>query len=296
MRHIIFSAMLFFMLASCSQQANEYNQTMVDTLDTDSAKVEVAAGDTAKAVVDSTCGCVREDNSEEEYYEIRETCRFKIGSPIKGYENYREIDSIACYYNKWTYSPDAEYKVVTNDQHDPGGGYIKTEVCRNGKKIMEKSVEEGGEGKYESLTYYYVDGTVKHESPAYYRSSIIRGTYGSGEYDYHLYEQRYGQKEQLFSEICRVTDKVVDENPVLQVVRVTSDRILPDTLTIGYQLLYYDYDRGYCNGEEYDVKSYFVVEEGKGEPVSDTVKLAAKRIYSESRIDLEGLEFVEIGK
>lgn len=109
-------------------------------------------------------------------------------------------------------------------------------------------------------------------------------------------EQRYGQKEQLFSEICRVTDKVVDENPVLQVVRVTSDRILPDTLTIGYQLLYYDYDRGYCNGEEYDVKSYFVVEEGKGEPVSDTVKLAAKRIYSESRIDLEGLEFVEIGK
>lgn len=298
MRHIIFSAMLFFMLASCSQQANEYNQTMVDPLDTDSAKVEVAAGDTAKAVVDSTCGCVREDNSEEEFYEIRETCSFKIASPINGYENYREIDSIACYYNKWTYSPDAEYKVVTNDQHDPGGGYIKTEVYRNGKKVMEKYVDEGGEGKSERLTYYYVDGTVKHESPAYYRSSIsiTGGLYGPEESDYQLYEHCYGKKEQLFREIRCVTDKVVDGNLVLQVVRVASDRILPDTLTIGYQLLYSDYDRGYYNGEEYDVKSYFVVEEGKGEPVSDTVKLAAKRISSESHIDLDGLEFVEIGK
>lgn len=296
MRHIIFSTMLLFVLASCSQQVHEYNQTMVDTLDTDSAKVEVAAGDTAKAVVDSTCGCVREDNSEEEYYEIRETCMFKIASPINGYENYREIDSIACYYNKWTYSPDAEYKVVTNDQHDPGGGDIKTEVYRNGKKVMVKSVCEGGDGKIESLTYYYVDGTEKHESPAYDRSSIIMGSY-SGEFDYQLHEHYYGQKEQLFREIRCVTDKVVDGNPVLQVVRVTSDRILPDTLTIGYQLCYYDYDRDhYNNGEEYDVKSYFVVEEGKGEPVSDTVKLAAKRISSKFCIDLDGLEFVEIGK
>lgn len=260
MRHIIFSAMLFFMLASCSQQANEYNQTIADslmslktyTLQQESAgsvsvKEEVAVVETANAMADSTCGCVHEELSEEE---SRDLCRFKIGSPIKGYESYREEDSIVCYYNKWTYSPDAEYVIKERSESGEGCGGYNKEVYRNGIKVKESHDSGCGDCGSTGVTYYYADGTVAYENC----SRVDNGV----ETEYYSYE-----KDHIFSQVRLFTDEVADEDgaPIFRVVRLSDD-----TLTICYQLDY--------NGGEYDVETYLVAE--KGEPAPYAVKLASK--------------------
>lgn len=258
MRHITFSAMLLFMLASCSQQASEYNQTKADSLmSLKSDTLQQEGADSVKeevAVVDSTCDI----HVVESEGVAHDTFRFKIVSPIKGYESYKWKDKFICKYNKWTYSPDAEYVIIESKSSESEGGCecSDREVYRNGVKVMysyESECEDNGSSR---VTYFYADGTIAADECA---------SYDGIDFDeYSRYEDEYVIHEEGKS-FSRIRMRYMDTEEGDYFYDVIS--LSYDTLTLSTQGTDED-------DTDLDIHKYLVVE--KGDPAPEVVRRAAR--------------------
>lgn len=139
--NIIRLLLFIFVLAPCSQ-------TIAETNAVDTARIDTFIPE--DVIVKELSNGIR-----------HRRLKFKIGSPMEGpvnykHINYKEVDSIACSFNKWSYAPDAVYLVdiKENDVYEDD-----VVVYRNGIKIMESSFYCGESATVEK-TYYYSDGKV----------------------------------------------------------------------------------------------------------------------------------------
>ena len=274
MRHISFFSIFMLALASCSQQTSEVKEPSLDSAEqsisdtltqTESEFIE-------EAVYDENSG-IENESVDSLGYSI---FTFKIGSPIEGFEHYKEKDSIIRSYNKWSYSPDAVYTVkemsgYDGGEADDGCGERDIVVYRDDIKVMTFYDFGCADSGYKETFYFDAKGSIiskkceEHNGIAYDEEYV----YENGETT--IYYSRLGDN-------CSSRP---GEKDIYSIIRLSHD-----TLTTSYQFL--------NEKDEFDVEYYLVAD--KGAAVPSMVKEAAK--FSRwSGETLNNIKFVKkIGK
>ncbi len=164
--------LLVLALTSCSQKVATTNDVADDAMsqgDADSLvniNVDTISANTitiGNAEIDSFIAenvIVKESLNEDSFGVRYRRIKFIIDSPLNGYKHFKEVDSIVCSFNKWTYTPNAVYEANIKEILDEGCSGEDVVAYRNGIKVMESHDYGCGDNSRRSTTYYYSDGRV----------------------------------------------------------------------------------------------------------------------------------------